>query len=152
LQTIKISSNKNILITGANRGIGYGLLEAFVLRPNHTLIAAVRNPSAAKSQALLAILTGTGSQVLLVKIDSSSQTDAATAVKQLQSEHNITHLDLVIANSGICDHYGTIATLSVDTLNEHILVNATEPLVLFQTVLPLLKKRKPQSSSLWEVR
>lgn len=33
-----------VLITGANRGIGKGLLEKYLARPNHTVIGTVRDP------------------------------------------------------------------------------------------------------------
>lgn len=144
-----MSSNTVVLITGANRGLGHGLLTTFLSRPNHTVIAAVRDPSAVVSQALLKLPTGVESKIIVVKIESSSLTDASAAIKLLETEHHITKLDLVIANSGISTHYGPVATVELSDLNEHISINAIGPLLLFQAVLPLLQKgTNPKFTSL----
>ena len=41
-----------VLITGANRGLGKGLLERYLGQPNHTVIAANRNPDHPSSKEL----------------------------------------------------------------------------------------------------
>jgi hypothetical protein len=48
-------TNTVCLISGANRGVGRGLVEALLSRPNTTIIAAVRNPNVAASQSLNSI-------------------------------------------------------------------------------------------------
>lgn len=76
-----------VLITGANRastslymhlllcnkadfatqGIGAGFVAKYLSRPNTTVIAAVRNPSASDSKSLESLPRGNGSTVLTVK-------------------------------------------------------------------------------------
>lgn len=75
-------SGLTYLITGSNRGIGKGLLEVFVSRPDTTVIAAVRDVEKS-TKDLSAAKTGKGSKVIIVKIDSTSETDAAVAVKEV---------------------------------------------------------------------
>ena len=41
-----------VLITGASRGIGKGLLELYLAKSNHTVVAANRNPNHTTSKAL----------------------------------------------------------------------------------------------------
>jgi len=130
-------SSKIYLITGANRGIGYGVLFNFLSRPYSTCIAAVRNPSTSE-QALTSLPRGTGSKLIIVKIDSSSPTDAAKAVKELHDIHKIEKIDVVVANAGIGTHYSNVVDLKLEHLQEHINVNVFGPLTLFQAVLPLL--------------
>jgi norsolorinic acid ketoreductase len=125
------------LITGANRGIGHGLLSTFLARPNTICIAAVRDPSTSTA-VLSSLSTGAGSKLIVVKIDSCIITDAKDAVKELQDIHKIEKIDVVIANAGIGTHLGRLADLKVEHLQEHINVNVIGPLTLFQTVLPLL--------------
>jgi norsolorinic acid ketoreductase len=64
------------LISGANRGIGRGLVEALLSRPNTTIIAAVRNPNVAASQSLNSIAPGASSHLIIVKVDSKNPDDS----------------------------------------------------------------------------
>ncbi|KAI9840234.1 MAG: hypothetical protein M1837_001817 [Sclerophora amabilis] len=126
-------------ITGANRGIGEGLVKAYLARPNTTVVGSVRDPSAAGSKALYDLPKGQDSRLVLVKIESTSETDPAAAVEVLES-HGISQLDVVVANAGISQNFDEIAKLDIQDLKEHIAVNAIGPVVLFQAVWPLLQK------------
>jgi len=130
------------LITGANRGIGYGLVSSLVQRPNTTIVAAVRDPtSAAKSLDALAQKTANGTKIIVVKISSTSETDAKAAVVELKQQ-GITELDVVIANAGIAKYYGPVVSTPVDELREHFEVNTVGSVILFQAVWPLLERSK----------
>lgn len=100
----------------------------------------MRDPSSASSKALGDLPTGQGSKLILVKIDSASETDAAAAVKTLTESHGITKLDVVIANAGIANAFGPVAEIKLDELKEHVAVNTYGPVLLFQAVWPLLQK------------
>ena len=63
-----------VLITGANRGIGKGLLEIYLLKPNHLVIAANRDLEYPTSKALAKLPTADGTSLLLVKIDATVRT------------------------------------------------------------------------------
>jgi norsolorinic acid ketoreductase len=133
-----MSSPLIYLITGANRGIGLGFTSALLQRPNTTVIAAVRDV-AKSAPALESLPKASGSKLILVKLDAASESDPADAVAQLKSKHNITSIDIVIANAGISHSGGTIATTSPAALNEHIAINLTGPILLFQATKPLLR-------------
>ncbi|KAF2825875.1 short-chain dehydrogenase [Ophiobolus disseminans] len=136
-----MSSSLTYLITGANRGIGEGLTSTLLQRPNTTIIAAVRDVAKSKS-ALGSLPKGSGSKLILVKLDSASESDPKEAIAQLQSEHGITSLDIVIANAGIGHSGTTIANTTVEALRDHINVNTIGPILLFQAVKPLLQASK----------
>lgn len=120
-------------------GLGLGLLKAYLSRPNTTVIAAVRDPASALS-LLKSLPKGEGSTLIIVKIDSSSHTDALTAIEEITTVHNIKTLDVVIANAGINHTFGPVATLPTAAIEEHFNVNAIGPLLLFQASFPLLNK------------
>lgn len=129
------------LVTGANRGIGLNLLTTYVSRPNTTVIAGVRDPSAFLLKALTAVHRDPSSTLIIVKIDNNSATDAKAAAEFLQSEHNISKLDTVIANAAVQNNvFDKLADVDPAHVQEHISVNAIGSLVLFQAVLPLLQK------------
>ncbi|OCK76098.1 NAD(P)-binding protein [Lepidopterella palustris CBS 459.81] len=133
-------SGLTYLITGANRGIGLGLAAHYLNLPNTTVIAAVRNPSSAGD--LKALPAGKGAKLIVVKIDSLSRTDPATAVAELKSKYSISHLDVVIANAGLGSFWGTALDTPIDEFVQHFQVNATGTLLLFQAVYELLSKAK----------
>lgn len=78
--------------------------------------------------------------MIVVKIDSLSETDAAAAVKELNSAHGITALDVVVANAGIATVFPLVQDAKITDLRDHFQVNVLANIVLFQAVLPLLKK------------
>lgn len=114
------------------------MLSTYLARPNYVLIAGVRDPTNASSKALLDLPHGQDSRVILVKIDSVSQTDALTAVETLKTEHKITKLDIVIANAGIANYFGPARLTPAAEMNEHYQVNVVGPLLLFQATAELL--------------
>ncbi|KAL4863212.1 hypothetical protein BDV12DRAFT_202297 [Aspergillus spectabilis] len=135
-------ANTVYLITGANRGIGRALTESFLARPNTSIIAAVRNPSSETSTSLQSIPKGVDSRLITVKIDSSSLPDAANMIKSLESNYNIVHIDVVIANAGISENPSPILSVSTEEVRKHIDVNTLGPLTLFQATYPLLKQQE----------
>ncbi|KAE8442836.1 hypothetical protein EG329_002808 [Mollisiaceae sp. DMI_Dod_QoI] len=134
-----MAETTNVLITGANRGIGKALITTYLSRPNHIVIAGIRNPSHPTSQSLLSLPTASGTKLILIKIDSSVDTDAATAIHTLKTEHKITHLDLLIANAGICDHFAPTLELPAEEWAKTFQINTIAPLLLVQASYPLLQ-------------
>ncbi|KAJ5680249.1 hypothetical protein N7536_011388 [Penicillium majusculum] len=130
-----------ILISGANKGIGRGLVSKYLARDNVTLIAAVRNPSSSEATSLSELPTGESSRLIIVKIDASSDTDAKAAVESLSSQ-GVSALDIVIANAGVFDTaaFTTVAESTVAQIRTHLDVNTLGPVRLFQATLPLLQK------------
>ncbi|KAJ4304918.1 hypothetical protein N0V90_000446 [Kalmusia sp. IMI 367209] len=139
-----MSSNTAYLITGANRGIGKGFTTSLLQRPNTTVIAAVRD--VAKSAPALNILPkAAGSKLIIVKLDSQSESDAKNAVSELKEEHGINSLEFVIANAGISHSGAPVAENSSDALRDHFNTNTIGPVLLFQAVKPLLQASKSGS-------
>nr|XP_019048691.1 hypothetical protein I302_02464 [Kwoniella bestiolae CBS 10118]OCF27621.1 hypothetical protein I302_02464 [Kwoniella bestiolae CBS 10118] len=124
-----INQQPTILVTGANRGVGLGLAKTYHSR-GYKVILAVRDLTKAPK------LEG----AIVVKIDSASTTDAKAAVEELKTKYGIEKLDIVIANAGISAHYALMKELDIAQFQEHYLINAQGPVVLFQAVYPLLKE------------
>lgn len=108
----------------------------YVAQPDNTLIAAVRNVEAA--QGLLAVPRGENTRVLIVKIDSSSRTDAFEAVRELEAR-GVGHIDVVISSAGIA-RLDTIENMPLEVFEECLLVNGISVLVLYKATLPLLRR------------
>ncbi|OBT94566.1 hypothetical protein VE01_07977 [Pseudogymnoascus verrucosus] len=128
------------LITGANRGIGKGILSQVLSRPNTTVIAALRDISDSTATELAEVPVASGSKLIVVKVDASSDTDAQDAVESLQSQHGISHIDVVLANSGILTQWGPVSEVTPEDLRKHFEVNTIAPIKLFQATKSLLEK------------
>lgn len=101
----------------------------------------MRNKSAPSAQELSKLPTGAGSRLLLVSIESTSPTDPSQAVKDIEAA-GINHLDLVIANAGICPAPMPLTTVDPRDVSAAFNINAVGPLMLFQAVRPLLEKSR----------
>ncbi|KAH7140868.1 hypothetical protein EDB81DRAFT_885572 [Dactylonectria macrodidyma] len=129
-----------VLITGANRGLGLGLLKRYLALPNHVVIAGNRDPEHPTSKELANLPLGEGSRLIVVKIDASIDQDAFDAVEELQKSHGIERLDVVIANAGVSYVWPLVVDLKIDDLKGHMNPNVYGFVTLYQATRPLLQK------------
>jgi len=132
-----------VLITGANRGIGLGLLKRYLQLEDHIVIAANRNPDHPTSKELSKLPTAKGTKLVVVKLDARIWQDAFDAVKTFESR-GINHLDIVIANAGIVNVYPSVAEVKHEDLIAHMESNAYSVVALYQAVRSLLQKSKKE--------
>ncbi|KAF7368410.1 NAD(P)-binding protein [Mycena venus] len=127
------SSNKTVyLISGTNRGIGYGLAALIAARPNTIVFAGARDPTAQSLKDLAA----KHPNVHPVKLTSGDQADNEAAIAEIQKTAG--RLDVLIANAGIAKHIGTLATTPLSEFRDHWEVNTLGIVVLFQAAHTLL--------------
>ncbi|EPE35690.1 NAD(P)-binding Rossmann-fold containing protein [Glarea lozoyensis ATCC 20868] len=136
-----MSNNLVVMITGINRGIGHALATAYLLQPNCTVIGSIRDDTTPEAAKLLAIPKGDGSRLLLVKIESSSPTDASSAVRKIEAA-GINHIDILIANAGVSPPLQPIETVSLDDMASTFNVNTLGPLALYQVCHSMLQNSK----------
>ena len=127
------------LITGTKSGIGNGLLAAYAARDNTLAIAVIRDgPNTEAAKKLEALPTGKNSKVIAAKYDASSETSVKEMVSYLQSAHNITSLDVVVANAGILKQWGTVREVKGEEILEHFNIHTLGAIRLYQATVPLL--------------
>ncbi len=102
------------------------------------MIAAVRDPAAANAVSLKEITPASGTTLLLVKLESTSETDAEDAAGALRAS-GISTLDIVIANSGIGNIFSRVEGIDIDDFRKLFDVNTLGPVRLFKAVYPLLQ-------------
>ncbi|KAI9657220.1 MAG: hypothetical protein M1831_004406 [Alyxoria varia] len=141
-------SQTKYLITGANRGIGRGLVSHYLSRPSNTVIAAVRDPSISSSQSLSTLPAGPSSNLILVKLISDS-TDAddpssspATLAQELRTTHNIHSIDVIIPNAAVVSAFPKVQDLKPQDMHEHFSVNVVAVTQLFRAMRPFLLASK----------
>ncbi|KII86986.1 hypothetical protein PLICRDRAFT_43688 [Plicaturopsis crispa FD-325 SS-3] len=123
------------LVSGANRGIGLGLVTLLAGRDDVLVFAGARNPDAAES--LHALVKQYPGKVRIVKLTSGDKVENEAAAEYIQKTAG--HLDVVIANAGIGKYIGTAHETPVEEIREHHEVNVIGTAVLYQAVYPLIK-------------
>ncbi|KAF1976720.1 hypothetical protein BU23DRAFT_11402 [Bimuria novae-zelandiae CBS 107.79] len=131
---------KTVLITGANRGLGLGLLKHYLLLPSHTMIAAVRSPSHPTSVALKVLPTAADTRLIIVKIDAAVHADAFSAVQELKEKYGVKKLDVVIANAGVSYVWPAIKDVKIEDMEGHMRPNVYGVVSLFQATRALLEQ------------
>ena len=100
----------------------------------------MRDPSDPTSKSLNDIPRASSSSLVIVQIRNTSENDAANAVRELETAHDIHSLDIVIANAGISKIYPRVEDAATQDLLEHYHTNVIGNITLFRAVLPLLAK------------
>lgn len=118
-------SKKNVVITGANRGIGLAMAKQFSARGDH-VIAVCRQASAE--------LLETGAEIL----DSIDVTREADLLR-LQDELKDRKIDTLINNAGLL-HNESLGDIDSATMRAQYEVNAIAPLNVTDTLHGSLKK------------
>lgn len=81
------------------------------------------------------------STLLIIRLDSSSDTDFAKLPKTLQSD-GILALDVVVANAGASSGYAPILTTPLAALRSDFETNTLGPVKLFQACYDLLSRSR----------
>ncbi len=113
-------------------------MKLYLSRPNTTVIATVRDVNSPSVADLHNFTIASGSRLIVSKIDSSSATDANTAINELKSKYEISKLDTVIANAGLGEDWDRIKDANTAQAEKYFQVNAAGPMHLFYATLPLL--------------
>ncbi|GAA5842962.1 hypothetical protein JCM11251_002946 [Rhodosporidiobolus azoricus] len=124
-------------ITGANRGIGLGLVKALSDRSDVLIFATAREPK--KADALNALAKEKGN-IEVVQLEVTSEESAATAAQVV--EDKVGKVDVIIANAGISEEaaYGPLLEQPLDTYRRHFEVNTLGPVILVKAFVSLLSK------------
>ncbi|TVY31310.1 Norsolorinic acid ketoreductase [Lachnellula subtilissima] len=152
-----MSPNTVYLITGGNRGIGFGLTATLLLRPRTTVIATIRSEKTAQDN-LHALPVGENSRLIIMYLDLSAyspETETETEAKTNQAHrplhtpenlyhvltatHHISHLNTIIASAGHGTSFHPLVSTSPSSLLQHFQINTLGPICLFQALYPLLE-------------
>ncbi|MBE2224233.1 MAG: SDR family oxidoreductase [Anaerolineae bacterium] len=126
---------KNILITGANRGIGLEMTRQLLQR-GERVIATCRQP--AKADTLQALDEQFPEQLTILPIEVTNPVSIQAAFNA--SQRIVTHLDVLINNAGILNRHETLATFDPEVMQGTFDVNATGSMRVVTQFLPLLRK------------
>uniref|UniRef100_A0A8R1E1M5 Uncharacterized protein n=1 Tax=Caenorhabditis japonica TaxID=281687 RepID=A0A8R1E1M5_CAEJA len=130
---------KSIMITGANRGIGYGLVKHFLEYTGVKLIVATcRLPEKAEKLSSLQSNSNGRLHVIMMDVDDDESINKANEkVAQLVGPDG---LNLLINNAGILLPYDVDGDICRKTILKQLETNSVSPAIVTQKFLPLIKK------------
>jgi NAD(P)-dependent dehydrogenase (short-subunit alcohol dehydrogenase family) len=132
------SSKKIALVTGANKGIGFGIAREFG-KAGMTVLLGARNKALGEEAA--AKLQAEKFDVRFVQIDLLRPETIATVATSIAAQFH--HLDILVNNAGILDPAdGPPSSADVNSVRRVMETNFLGTLAVTQAMLPLLRKAK----------
>lgn len=129
--------NKTILITGASKGIGFGIAEALMAQGAKVAVTSRTQAAADKAAAHLNKLKK--GEAIGIAADVRNAESQQVAVDTLVRKWG--KLDVLIANAGV-GYFSSIDTLTVDQWRETIDTNLTGAFYSIKAAIPALKDSK----------
>jgi NAD(P)-dependent dehydrogenase (short-subunit alcohol dehydrogenase family) len=118
---------RTVLITGANRGLGYEFARQYAA-DGWQVIGTAREPAEAKELAELG-----------VRVMALDVTDP-TSVERLAAELGAQPIDLLINNAGIFPRAGTLAETDFENVERTLAVNTIGPMRVTRALMPNLRR------------
>lgn len=122
-----------VLITGANRGIGLGLVRQYLKRKDR-VFAACRTPN--RAAELQTLCKDYPAQLSLHTLDVRDSGQIETLHRDLNAQ--VDGLDVLINNAGIYYRGLSLGELSAERSLETLHVNAVAPMLITQSLMDLL--------------
>ncbi len=119
--------NKTAVVTGAARGIGYGIALRLAQEGANVVIADINADHAAESARQIA--TETGRMAIAIACDVTDQQSVVAMVNSAVSE--LGSLDIMVANAGVCP-FVEIMNMDVETWKKTIDINLTGAFITAQ--------------------
>ncbi|AZZ38005.1 short-chain dehydrogenase/reductase [Bdellovibrio sp. qaytius] len=126
---------KQVLITGASGGLGYGLVQS-LCENGHRVWAAVRKPESMKD-----LQSKYSSLLTVVKIDMTNSSDVDQAFAEIQSKLDSTKEFVLVNNAGIAVG-SPVESLAIEEWRNLYEINLFGPIRLIQKFLPTIRKTK----------
>src|SRR2546426_10761013 len=126
------AAKKVWFITGAGRGMGVDFAKA-ALAAGHTVVATGRDTDA------VAKAVGESDNLLIVKLDVTSRTDAEAAVRAAVDQFG--RIDVLVNNAGTFDA-GYFEELTPEQVERQLATSLLGPMNVTRAVLPIMRKQR----------
>jgi NAD(P)-dependent dehydrogenase (short-subunit alcohol dehydrogenase family) len=130
-----MTTTKNVLVTGANRGIGRAIAKQFATHGYEVIVAARQHAAA---QAVVAEIQATGGKARAIEMDVGDVKSIHAAAAALNASGFALHA--LVNNAGVNQGFAdTILTASSQDIDQSLRINGFGPLEVTKAFLPALK-------------
>ena len=130
---------RTILITGANRGLGFSILQALATHsPSDHFILAARNAKNATSAVEELRKLGLQAEIDIIELNVASESSIKKAEEGVRKRHG--RFDILVINAGIAIAEGPDSSNLSRSYAEIFNTNVTGVALMMSTFLPLMKE------------
>ena len=126
----ELLEGKNIIVTGASRGIGKAMIDCFA-KKGANLFACMRTITGEKEEELRVLAELHGVSIIPVQFDLRDESQQKNAVKFIRE--NCLRIDGLVCNAGVA-HNGMLQMTSIGTMREVMETNFFAQMRLIQLV------------------
>ncbi|PTX58344.1 3-hydroxybutyrate dehydrogenase [Melghirimyces profundicolus] len=128
---------RTVIVTGAARGIGYSIAQAFAREGDHAVVADLSERDAVEAAGRIAQTTG--GEASGYAVDVADEEKVKTMVEQVVSSRG--SIDVLVNNAGL-QHIDKVEDFPLEKWEHLIGVMLTGPFLLTKHTVPLMKKQK----------
>lgn len=132
--------NKKAIISGASKGLGAAIAEAYVKEGAHVVICARNEIELLKKQAELKGITPINNKIIAIPTDVASPEQVEYLIKTTDKE--LGGIDILVANAGIYGPKGPLEMLDWQEWSNAIDINLKGTVLQCREVIPIFKKQK----------
>jgi 3-oxoacyl-[acyl-carrier protein] reductase len=129
-------ARKVAIVTGAQRGIGLGIVTVLARGGAHVVIAGIMD---AEGEKVAATLMGQGLKVAYCHVDTANETEVEAAVRDIAASHG--RIDILVPNAAIFPNT-PIASIPVAEWDSVMAVNLRGPFLFAKACLPHFQKQR----------
>lgn len=137
---MNITDNKNIIITGANRGIGFACLVHFLHESEKNIIYAVVRNGEKFDNIVSDNLYEYRDRIVTITADFSDEQSVKAAAKKILNTKN--QIDILINNVGVSYKNSTFNMTSFEQIYSSFNINFFSPLLLTQYISKSMIRKK----------
>lgn len=137
-------SPRTILITGANRGIGFSILQALATRsPSDHYLLAARSTKNGELAIQELRKSGVQAEIGVVELDVATESSIKGAEQEVRKKHG--RLDILVNNAGIAILESLDSSNIQESYAQTFNINITGVALMMTTFLPILKESPPDA-------
>jgi len=138
--TDQVLKNKNAVVTGASRGLGLAIAQAYVSAGANVVVCGRDQKTLAEAVRQIESVAKRGQSVLAVQADVAQEADAERLIRETLSVFGA--VDILVNNAGVYGPLGAIEDVDWESWVEAIQINLMGSVYLCRQVVPFMKKQQ----------